>query len=118
MKKFIYIPAVLLLPGCALTEWLVKHEETVTASGEVITTVAGSNGALIGLGLTSVVALAKWWENNRNVKGLIKATQQVKDNSTPAQKDAMVEKYNKYMPEKIKKIVAKLKPSIKKGLNT
>lgn len=114
MKRLLYV-VPLFLSGCLVTEWLTENEEAVKAVGDTAESLGGP-GALIGLGLTTAVGLAKWWEHKRNFKGLVKVTQQVKNDITPAQKAASVKAYKKYMPKKLKKLVAKVKPAIKVSL--
>jgi len=115
MRYIIGLFSLLFVSGCVVTEWIVSNEEAIqgaagTAEG------FGASGCMIGLGLTTAVGLAKWWESSRNFKGLVKVTQKVKNNMTPAQKEATVKGYKKYMPKKLKKLVAKVKPAIKVAL--
>lgn len=114
MKKLLYLTP-LFLSGCAVTEWIVDNEGVVGAVGDTAEGF-GAPGAVIGLGLSTVVGLAKWWEHKRNFKGLIETGQKIKSDMTPTQKKILIDGYEEHMPDKIKDAVAKFKPGIKKKL--
>lgn len=111
MKKLL-----LLLPmglaGCAVTEWLVQNEEAVSGAAGTAADVGGPYGAIAGLGITTLLGFAKWYEHKSNAGEVIASIQATKENLPPDAKKKLREGLVEYMPEKAKAYVAKVKAKL------
>lgn len=111
MKKLLYL-SPLFLVGCAATEWLVQNGAAIEAGADTAEALGGPYGALLGLGGTTILGLAKWWEHKSTAKEVIAATQAAKQNLSKEAKVKLAEGYDEYMPESVKKYVAKVKSKL------
>lgn len=113
IKRIILLAVPVGLSGCVITEWLVSSGDAIESGAAVVAEVGGPTGSIIGLSTLAIVAAAKWWEGKRTIKSLVTATQKVRDNATPKQKQASSDIYEEELSDKVKKIVEKVKKKIK-----
>ena len=111
MEKLIYL-SPLFLTGCVAAEWIVGNEGAIKQASESIEGF-GPYGALIGLGITSVVSAAKWYEHKIAAKEVISAIQKSKSKLPTASKTILKDALYFNMPNRVEKYVAKIKKNLK-----
>ncbi len=111
MKKLLLL-SPLVLTGCWLTEKIVESEEVLNKVVETANDVGGPYGALLGLGITSVVGAAKWWEHKAKARDVIAAVQKSKDELPQDAKDILKKALNTHTPSVVKKYIAKVKQKL------
>lgn len=111
MKKLLILTP-LVLTGCWLPQWLTDNAEPLTKASETIEGF-GPYGALVGLGITSVVAAAKWYKHKIAAKEVIKAIQGSKRGLSKEAKLILKNSLTTRMPIKVQKYVAKIKKTLK-----
>ena len=100
-----------LLVGCAVTEWIVNHADSLETGGDVAEG-AGPYGVIASLALTNIISAAKWYENKATTKDVISVFQKSKSELDPKAKKVLTDALHKHMPSKVKKIVSKIKKKL------
>jgi len=104
------------MAGCTQLDWLVGAPGESSGAVDVITDFATNSGnpplVVAGLALSTVAAIIRGIYHKRNTKEIVLSVAAGYSKLTPVQRDLALAEVSKRMPEKVKKVVAKIKANI------
>lgn len=114
--KYIFYATLALMAGCAPLDFLIGEPGVQTGAMDVISSIATNSGnppfVVAGLVVSTLAAIARGIYHKRTTKEVVLSVQAGYNKLTADQRNTALKEVSKHMPDKVKKVVAKIKASV------